>query len=99
METIATMEIGKNNSIINKKSNNTNNNGNNDDNVRFLMTKTLILMIMEELVIITIATVIKLTYGRNSMGKTQKQTKGQKKPPKQTYIQSNKLDLIKKLIR
>ena len=90
METIATMEIGKNNSIINKKSNNTNNNGNNDDNVRFLMTKTLILMIMEELVIITIATVIKLTYGRNSMGKTQKQTKGQKKTPnKHTYNQTN----------
>ena len=35
---------------------------NNDDNVRFLMTKTLIIVIMEELVVITIITVIKLIY-------------------------------------
>ena len=38
------------------------------------MTKTLIIVIMEELVIITIITVIKLTYRRNSMGRKSKQT-------------------------
>ena len=39
------------------------------------MTKTLIIVIMEELVIITTITVIKLTYRRNSMEKNEsKQT-------------------------
>ena len=46
---------------------NTDNNGNNDDNVRILMTKILIIGIMEELLIITIIPVIRLTYRRNSM--------------------------------
>ena len=46
------------------------------------MTKILIIVIMEELVI-TIITAIKLIYRRNSMEKKSKQT--------------NKLDLIKKL--
>ena len=50
------------------------------------MTKTLITVIMEELVIIAIITVKKLTYRRNSM---------EKKRSKQT----NKLELVKKLIR
>ena len=50
------------------------------------MTKTLIIVIMEELVILAIITVKKLTYRRNSM---------EKKRSKQT----NKLDLVKKLIR
>ena len=40
------------------------------------MTKTLIVVIMEELVIITMITVIKLTYRRNSM-EGKKQTKKQ----------------------
>ena len=49
------------------------------------MTKTLINVIMEGLVIKKIITVIKFTYRRNSMEKKRKQT--------------NKLDLIKKLVR
>ena len=48
------------------------------------MTKTLINVIMEGLVIKKIITVIKFTYRRNSMEKKRKQT--------------NKLDLIKKLV-
>ena len=43
-----------------KKNRNTSNNGNNDDNVRFLMTKALKIVIMEELVIIITITVIKV---------------------------------------
>ena len=34
---------------------------------RFLMTKTMIIMIMEELAIIKIVTVIMMTYRQNSM--------------------------------
>ena len=49
------------------------------------MTKTLINVIMEGLVIKKIITVIKFTYRRNSMEKKRKQT--------------NKLDLVKKLVR
>ena len=49
------------------------------------MTKTLINVIMEGLAIKKIITVIKFTYRRNSMEKKRKQT--------------NKLDLIKKLVR
>ena len=45
---------------------NSNNNNNNNDNVSFLITKTMI-EIMEELVKITIVTVIIMTYRRNSM--------------------------------
>ena len=52
----------------NKKKRNANDNGNNNDNVRFLITKTVIIAIMDELVIIII-TVIKLAYTRNSMKK------------------------------
>ena len=48
------------------------------------MTKTLIVVIMEELIIITMITVIKLTYRRNSI-------EGKNK-------QRNKPDLIKKLV-
>ena len=60
-----------------------------DDNVRFFMTKTLIIVIMKELVIITIVVEIKLTYRRNSMEKKNNKNK-----------QTNKqLDLIKKLVR
>ena len=45
---------------------------------------------MEELVSITIITVIKLTYRRNSMERTKQKQKNKK---------TNKLDLIKKLVR
>ena len=50
---------GKNNTK--KKNGNTKNNGSNDDNVRFLPTKTMT-VIMEELSLITMIRVIKLTY-------------------------------------
>ena len=65
--------------INNKNKNrNTNNiNCQNNDNVKFLMIKTLIVVIMEQLVIITKITVIKLTYRGNNMEKkkhTNKQT-------------------------
>ena len=49
------------------------------------MTKTLIIVIMEGFVIKKIITVIKFTYRRNRLEKNRKQT--------------NKLDLIKKLVR
>ena len=49
------------------------------------MTKTLIVVIMKDLVIIAITTVIKLTYRRNGMEKKKQTTK--------------KLELIKKLVR
>ena len=49
------------------------------------MTKTLIIVIMEGFVIEKIITVIKFTYRRNRLEKKRKQT--------------NKLDLIKKLVR
>ena len=49
------------------------------------MTKTLIIVIMEGFVIEKIVTVIKFTYRRNRLEKKRKQT--------------NKLDLIKKLVR
>ena len=60
--------------ILNKNTNeNTKNyNDNNDDNVSFLMTKALIIVIMEELLIITKVTVVKLTFKRNSMEKKNK---------------------------
>ena len=45
---------------------------------------------MEELVSITMITVIKLTYRRNSMERTKQKQKNKK---------TNKLDLIKKLVR
>ena len=66
----------------NEKNRNTNNNCNNNDSVRFLMTKTLIIVIMEELVkelvIKTMITVAKLFYRNNSMEK--------KKANKQTNL-------------
>ena len=40
---------------------NFNNNGNNDDNVSFLISKTMIIVIIKELVTITIVTVNRLT--------------------------------------
>ena len=43
-----------NNINNNKKNENTNNNCNNDDNLSFLMTKTIVITIMEELVTITV---------------------------------------------
>ena len=49
------------------------------------MTKTLIIVIIEGFVIKKIITVIKFTYRRNRLEKKRKQT--------------NKLDLIKKLVR
>ena len=63
--------------INNNKSRNTNDNDRNDDNVKFLMTKTLIIVIVEELVIITITTVIKLTDRRDSMERENKQANKQ----------------------
>ena len=46
----------------NNQNRNTNNNGNNNDNVRFLMIfKKTIIVIMEELVMITPIVIIKLT--------------------------------------
>ena len=51
----------KNNINDNKKNKNINNIGNNDDNVRFLISKTMIIVIMKELVTITIVTVNGLT--------------------------------------
>ena len=62
----------------NKKNKNTNNNDNNDDNVRLLMTKRLILVITEELVLITVITAIKLTYRQNSMEKKNKNKENNK---------------------
>ena len=47
----------KNNINDNKENKNINNIGNNDDNVRFLISKTMIIVIMKELVTITIVTV------------------------------------------
>ena len=60
--------------ILNKNTNENikNDNDNNDDNVSFLMTKALIIVIMEELLIITKVTVVKLTFKRNSMEKKNK---------------------------
>ena len=94
MKTIASLRKGNNNEQIyninnTKRNRNTNNNGNNNDNVRFLMTKILIIVIMEELVI-TIITVIELIYRRNSMEKKEKEKESK---------QANKLDLIKNLVR
>ena len=65
-----------NNINNNNKTRNTNNNCHNNDNVKFLMIKTLLVVTMEELVIITKITVIKLTYRGNNMEKkqTNKQT-------------------------
>ena len=57
------------------KNENTNNTGNNDS-VRFLMTKTMVIRIMEELVTITIVTVI-MMFRRNSV--ESKKTKLKKK--------------------
>ena len=51
----------KNNINDNKKNKNINNIGNNDDNVSFLISKTMIIVIMKELVTITIVTVNGLT--------------------------------------
>ena len=48
---------------------NTSYNDHNDDNVRFLMTKTMMIVIADELVTIVIVTVIMITYKRNSMEK------------------------------
>ena len=60
--------------ILNKNTNENikNDNDNNDDNVSFLMTKALIIVIMEELLIITKVAVVKLTFRRNSMEKKNK---------------------------
>ena len=60
------MEIGNNDEQVYTKNKNTNNYGNNDDNVGILMTKTMIIVIMDELVTITIVTVIMMTYRWNS---------------------------------
>ena len=54
-----------NNINNNKKNKNNNDNGDNDDDVKFLMTKTLMIVIMEELVTITLVTVILMTYKPN----------------------------------
>ena len=51
----------KNNINDNKKNKNINNIGNNDDNVSFLISKTMIIVIMKELATITIVTVNGLT--------------------------------------
>ena len=51
----------KNNINDNKKNKNINNIGNNDVNVSFLISKTMIIVIMKELVTITIVTVNGLT--------------------------------------
>ena len=51
----------QNNINDNKKNKNINNIGNNDDNVSFLISKTMIVVIMKELVTITIVTVNRLT--------------------------------------
>ena len=59
--------------------------------IRFLITKTLITAIMKELVVITEITVIKLIYRRNSMEKKTEKDK-------ETKEQTNKPDLIKKLV-
>ena len=55
-----------------KKNENTNNSGNNYDNVSFLMTKAMVLVIMEELVTIT-------KYHGVSWGNTQTEYHGVKK--------------------
>ena len=47
------------------------------------MTKTLIIVIVEELVTITMITVIKLTYRRNSMEKKKRKKKSKKQTKKQ----------------
>ena len=54
------MKIGNNNEY--KENKNANNNGKNDDNIRFLMTKTLMIVKMEELVTITLVIIIMGTY-------------------------------------
>ena len=74
MIVIATVKIGNNNELNNKiynnkKNKNSNNNVNNDNNVRFLMTKAMVIMIIEELVTITKVTVIMMTYRWNSIEK------------------------------
>ena len=74
MIVIATVKIGNNNGLNNKiynnkKNKNSNNNVNNDNNVRFLMTKAMVIMIIEELVTITKVTVIMMTYRWNSIEK------------------------------
>ena len=51
----------KNNINDNRKNKNINNIGNNDDNVSFLISKTMIIVIMKELVTITIVAVNGLT--------------------------------------
>ena len=51
----------KNNINDNRKNKNINNIGNNDDNVSFLISKTMIIVIMKELATITIVTVNGLT--------------------------------------
>ena len=61
------------------KNENTNNTGNNDS-VSFLMTKTMVIRIMEELVTITIVTVI-MMFRRNSM-----ESKKNKTEKKQTSL-------------
>ena len=48
--TIQTVKITNTYSMNNEKNKSTNNNGNIDDNVRLLMTKTMLMVIMEELV-------------------------------------------------
>ena len=61
------------------KNENTNNTGNNDS-VSFLLTKTMVIRIMEELVTITIVTVI-MMFRRNSM-----ESKKNKTEKKQTSL-------------
>ena len=58
-----------------------------------IYSKTFIIVIMEELVMITMITVKKFSYRLNSM----KEKKREKK--KEKSKQTNKLDLIKKLFR
>ena len=45
------------------------NNDNSDDNVRFSMTKTIITMVMEELVTVIIVTLIRMSYRWNDIEK------------------------------
>ena len=59
--------MNKYNNVKNNKKNKNTNNVDNDDNVRFLMIKTMIIVIIEELVTIAIGTVIMITFRRKSI--------------------------------
>ena len=70
---LITTITNKYNNFNKKKNKNTNNiNSNNEDNVTLLMTKTMIIVIREELVTIKIVTVIMVLYRQNSIEKKTK---------------------------